>query len=231
MFFWIGIIIALCLAYLAVQIGFYESWAMLINMIIASFLAIFLVPALKTIPGAGNSDYSNCLILSIVGVGGFFILQGISYLLITGQFKVTFPRVLDALCSGIVGFLSGFLAWSFVCLIIYCSPISNDSLMKNLGFEPEVNLKYVCWFSDRVNNLVANVPVSTNSFIGDHLSYKTKPRKKTESNEPSKIGTEDPNNARFISGSKNHPDDKVPDSNKDSNRPEGNANTPNSASN
>jgi len=231
MFFWIGIIIAFCLAYFAVQIGFYESWAMLVNMIIASFLAIFLVPALKAIPGAGNSIYSNCLILSIVGIGGFFILQGISYLMITGQFRVNFPRFLDTLCSGILGFLSGFLAWSFVCLIIYASPMSNDSLLKSMGFEPEVNLRYVCWFSDRVNSFVANEQISTNSFIGDHLTYKAEPSKKMKSSEPSKIETYDPNDAKSLSGSKNYPVESSPAPSKDLSRPKADSNKPTPASN
>jgi len=158
MVFWTGILAAAFFAWLAVKIGFYETWTMLFNIVISIYLSIFLTPAITTmIPAAGDTAYGNALTLITVAVGAFLILHGVSYSFLTGRFSVWFPRPLDNVGSGLLGFLGGFLIWSFVTLVIFVSPLSQAAFARDIGLASTVertNVPYVAWWCDLVNSVV-----------------------------------------------------------------------------
>ena len=158
MVFWIGILVGGLFAWLAIKIGFYEIWTMLFNIMVSVYLAVFLGPVIaKIIPGLGQGGYSNALAILAVGVVTFLILYGISYILLTGQFTISFPKVLDILGAGLLGFLTGFLVWSFVSLLICVAPVSQNACIKEIGFDrqsQQANISYVSWWCDRVNTMV-----------------------------------------------------------------------------
>jgi hypothetical protein len=159
MVFWIGILAAAFFAWLAVKIGFYETWTMLFNIVVSIYLSIFLTPVITTmVPAAGDTAYGNALTLITVAAGAFLILHGVSYSFLTGRFSVWFPRPLDNVGSGLLGFLGGFLIWSFLALVISVSPISQSGFARDIGLAHSVeqtNVPYIAWWCDMVNAVVA----------------------------------------------------------------------------
>jgi hypothetical protein len=159
MVFWAGILAAAFFAWLAVKIGFYETWTMLFNIVISIYLSVFLTPVITTmVPAASDTAYGNALTLITVAVGAFLILHGVSYSFLAGRFSVWFPRPLDNVGSGLLGFLGGLLVWSFLTLVISVSPLSQTGFARDVGLESTVeqtSVPYVAWWCDSVNALVA----------------------------------------------------------------------------
>lgn len=160
MVFWIGILVGALFAWLAITIGFYETWAMLFNIVISIYVGIFLRPMVADIiPAAGNMPYSNALTTAALVIACFLILHGISYIFFTSQFSVVFPRVFNTLGSGFLGFLAGFLVWSLVSFLICIMPISQNTFVKGIGFDSQsqqTNISYLRWWCDLVNTMVSS---------------------------------------------------------------------------
>jgi len=159
MVFWAGILAAAFFAWLAVKIGFYETWTMLFNIVISIYLSVFLTPVITTmVPAASDTAYGNALTLITVAAGAFLILHSVSYSFLTGRFSVWFPRPLDNVGSGLLGFLGGLLIWSFVTLVISVSPLSQTGFVQDIGLTSTVDqtsVPYVAWWCDMVNVVVA----------------------------------------------------------------------------
>ncbi|MHC4397981.1 MAG: CvpA family protein [Planctomycetota bacterium] len=133
MVFWIGILFGCLFVWLAVKKGFYETWILLFNIIIAVHLAVFLGPVIaKIVPVARESAYNNALCMMIPGVGSFLILYFISSTLFTGQFSVPFTKTFDTCAAGFFGFLAGLLVWCFLSLLICITPISQNTKDSNV---------------------------------------------------------------------------------------------------
>jgi len=159
MAFWFGILVGGLFAWFAVGIGFYETWTMLFNIIISIYLAVFLQPVIVNIPAVGDTPYTNALTMVAIAIASFAILHGITYTFLTGQFKVSFPRMLSPLGTGFLGFLAGFLIWNFVSFLIFITPISQEFLVKKIGFDSQLqqtNVSYVSWWCDLVNTVASS---------------------------------------------------------------------------
>jgi len=159
MVFWMSILVSGLFAWHAIKMGFYETWAFVFNIIISIYLAVFLRPIIANIPGVGDTPYINALTMAATATGAFLILHGISYTFITGQFRVSFPRIFDTLGAGFLGFLAGFLVWSFAGLLICITPISQNSFVKKTGFENQFrqnNASVIYWWCDLVNTAVSS---------------------------------------------------------------------------
>ena len=203
MAFWIGILIGGIFTWSAVRKGFYASWALLFNIIISIYLAIFLTNIIAdVIPAPGKIAFCHILIVTTVATASFLILQCISYTLLIGQFSVSFPKILEVLGSGFLGFLTGFLIWSFVSLLICLTPLSQKALAKNIGLDcqsQQANLSYIYWWCDMVNNIVSSGDdkLGTEKVIGELIkntqatrqSRQATPSKQEEPNKPA-----EPNN-------------------------------------
>jgi apolipoprotein N-acyltransferase len=133
MVFWLGILVGAVFAWFAVRIGFYGMWTMLFNIIISVYLAIYLQPVVVNVPGLGDTLYTNALAMVGTAIAVFLILHSISYAFLTGQLIPTFPKVFNTLGTGFLGFLAGFLVWSFVALLVYVTPISQNAFIKSIG--------------------------------------------------------------------------------------------------
>ena len=159
MAFWTGIAIGAAFAWYAIKTGFYEVWATLFNLVISIYLSIFLKPVVADfVPMAGDSPYTTAIIVIATATAAFLILQGISYIFFTGQFSVSFPKMLDILGSGVVGFLAGYLVWNFAAFLIFTTPISENDFVKELGFNgqfKQVNFAYISWWCNHVNKVVS----------------------------------------------------------------------------
>ncbi|MGB7581274.1 MAG: CvpA family protein [Sedimentisphaerales bacterium] len=136
MVFWIGIFIAVLFAYSAIKLGFYHAWTMLFNLLVAVYIAVRIGPVLEEFfPAAVNGQYGKTLSLLTTGTGTFLILQGIAYVLLIGQFEVTFPRAVNIIGSGLMGFMAGFLVCSFATLVICTTPFSQQQYVKEIGLD------------------------------------------------------------------------------------------------
>lgn len=159
MIFWIGILVGGSFAWFAVKRGFYETWAFAFNIIISIYLGVFLGPVIADIvPVTSVPGYNNALCMAATAIGAFLILHGISYTFITGQFSIPFPRALELLGSGSLGFLAGFLVSSFFCLLIWITPISQQPIVKDMGFDSgfeRCSLPVIRWCCNLVQTAVS----------------------------------------------------------------------------
>jgi len=196
MAFWVGIFVSAIFLWSAVKIGFYETWAMFFNMVIAIYLAIFLKPIItSTIPSSAETPYGTMFTVLATAAVVFLVLHGASYVFFTGHFTVSLPKVLDIFASGLLGFLAGFLLWSFATLLVFVSPISQEVLVQEIGFNGrlrQTTFPYICRWCNLVNAVVA-VPANrqtTEQAIEQLLPAPAVPRKaqtsKTVSPEPDK---------------------------------------------
>jgi hypothetical protein len=194
MAFWFGILVGGFFAWYAVGVGFYETWTMLFNIIISVYLAVFLRSVIVNIPAVSDTPYTNALTMLAIAIASFAILQGITYTFLTGQFKVSFPRIFNTLGTGFLGFLAGFLLWNFVSFLIFITPISQDTFMKGFGFKDQFRQSNVSYLS-RWCNLVNTVVSSRDSKItseeaisgllkSTETEAKIKPAKQAEPAEP-----------------------------------------------
>jgi len=176
MIFWMGILAGGLFVWLAVRMGFFETWALLFNVVISIYLSIFLGPViLDIVPDAGNTSYSNALVLAVTAVAAFLVLYGFTCVFYTSQFKVTFPRVFEVIFAGVLGFLTGFLVLSFAALVITATPVSGNQFISQVGFNRDsqrANISYVCWWCDQVNSIVSlpDSEVTTNRIVSQLLS-------------------------------------------------------------
>jgi uncharacterized membrane protein required for colicin V production len=133
---------------------------MFLNIVISVYVAIFLTPViLDIIPEAGDVPCSNALALAVLGVGTFFVLYGITWVFLTGQFTVSFPKSFDVLLAGILGFLAGFLVLSFAAFVITITPISQNRFVRQVGLNrnpQQAHISYICFWCDLVNSVVSS---------------------------------------------------------------------------
>jgi hypothetical protein len=159
MVFWAGILVAACFAYFTSKMGFYQTWAMVFNIVISVYVAIFLTPVIAdAIPAATDTAYGYALILLAIVIGMLVTLQGITYAL-TGQFSVTFPKIFNSVGGGILGFLAGFLVWSFVAVAVSTTPVSTSNIGQTIGFGSKIeqtNVPYISWWCNLVNTIAAS---------------------------------------------------------------------------
>lgn len=159
MIFWAAILAGGLFIWIAIKLGFYETWVIFFNSVISIYLAIFLTPVMiDKIPSASEIPCGEAFTLLVLSVGTFLILYGISYVFLTGQYKVSFPKTFDILFAGVLGFFTGFLVLSFAALIITTTPIARNRLISGLGFNRQsqhTNIAYICRWCDMVNSLVS----------------------------------------------------------------------------
>jgi hypothetical protein len=139
MVFWIAILVGVLFAWLAVRLGFYETWILCFNIIVSIYAAIFLAPhVVEFAPGTGRAaDYGTALSLLALGGGGFAILQALSYVFLTGQFKIPFPQLFDLVIAALLGFVAGFLVLSFAALVVTTTPLAQHEIANTIGCSRE----------------------------------------------------------------------------------------------
>jgi hypothetical protein len=144
MAFWIGILVAVICASYATKKGFYETWVMLFNIAISVYLAIYLRPIIADVAAMGDTPYGS--LITVLGTAGlvFIVLYGISFTFFTGQFKIAFPRAFNTCGAGLCGFLTGYLVWHFMCLLVAMSPFSDSSVLELVKFKDHLQTSKRC---------------------------------------------------------------------------------------
>ena len=206
MVFWAGILVAALFARLAIKMGFYETWAMLFNIAMSVYLGISLMPILiELVPSAGDTPYGSTLTILGIAIGAFLILHGISFVFFTGQFSVSLPKVLNIIGAGFLGFIAGFLAWSFITFLVSTTPIFESAYIKQIDLGSQIrqtSVPVVCWWCSFVNKIVSSeangdtIKQELNGLIKStekkNHSVITEPNDTDETNEPNTLP--EPNN-------------------------------------
>jgi hypothetical protein len=135
MMFWIAILAGALFVWLAVRMGFYETWVLFFNILVSIYVSVFLTPILvELVPAPGGAAAYHVALCMIVLAGACFaLLQGLSFVFLTGQYHIPFPRVFDILLSGILGFATGFLLLSFVALVLTTTPLAENKIVGVFG--------------------------------------------------------------------------------------------------
>lgn len=136
MIFWVAVLAGTGLAWLAVRMKFYATWVLCFNVLLSVYLSIFLTPTVANFaPMEGTAaSYGTALTMMIVACGCFAILHGLSYVFLTGQFTISFPRLFDILLSGLLGFIAGFLILSFAAIVFTTTPLARHKIVGSIGF-------------------------------------------------------------------------------------------------
>jgi len=200
MVFWIAILAGVLLAWLAVRLGFYETWALLFNVVISIYVAIFLAPRVGALAPA--SAYGVAFSMILLAGGCFAILHGLCYVFLTGQFSVPFPRFFDIFLAAALGFVAGFLILSFAALVVTVTPLAEHKLVRSIGFDLESqgpNLSSLAWCCDRVH-AVAGFDAGDNATRAavQHLletSRQTAPATSPDQGDPNEPPTPSPRRA------------------------------------
>jgi hypothetical protein len=163
MAFWLSVLGGSLFVWVAVRRGFFETWGLLFNSLVSIYLAIFLAPyvAMHASTTGTISPYSTVLSMLVLGGGCFAVLYGLSYVFLTGQFRVSFPDAVDILLAGPLGFLTGFLIFSFAALIIAAAPLPKNGLLESMGLAPPLqgpSMSCIAWCGDRVHAMVGRDP-------------------------------------------------------------------------
>ena len=209
MVFWLGILTGGFFIWFAMKIGFYEMLAMLFNIVISIYVAIFLTPViLDIVPEAGDISFCNAFAMLVLAIGTFFILYGITYVFLTGQFKVSFPKIFDILFTGVLGFLAGFLVLSFIALLITTTPISQNRFVRQLGLNrnsQQANITYICWWCDLVNSIVSSPDTKiTSEQAIEQLLNNTQQKRPNKTDEENRLNTPVEPNELTISMNERH---------------------------
>ena len=171
-----GILVGGLCIWFAIRFGFYETWAMLFNIVISIYVALFLARPIVNLLSEETSNIPCCeaLTLIIVAVGSFLVLHGITYILFTSQFKVTFPKIFDILFTGFLGFFGGFLVLSFAAIIIALTPFGEYAEIEYDSVDKNMSSAY--WLFDGIHSIVSSPDNEiTTKMVIEQLLNKSEP--------------------------------------------------------
>ena len=142
-----SIIIGVVFGIVAARKGLYSTWALLVNICVSIYLAVFLTPTvLYNIGSLANAPYALPACLAIIAVAVFAILQSIAVIFFTGQFHFSFPKILNILGAGLLGFVSGFVVCGFLGFVILTMPVlqQDSAFAGQLTEAAELSVVKVC---------------------------------------------------------------------------------------
>jgi uncharacterized membrane protein required for colicin V production len=177
MVLWLTIFFSGLFVLLALKKGFYEIVILFFNILVSVYMAIFLMPwVMGFIPADVFTKYNIILAMSLIAVSTFVILYGISFVFLTSRFSVSINQIFDFLLAGLIGFMTGFLASSFIVFLICVTPFSQNDFVKRFGFDSKAqqyNISYICTLCDIVNYAAAskNNKITSREAIEKLLDY------------------------------------------------------------
>jgi hypothetical protein len=144
-----GISMGVVFAVFGYRRGFFATWAILFNIIIAIYASVMLSPTIAAMmptvfsaearQAGGNFWYWYAGLAATVGVLSFIILQVIAITYFTGTFNITLHRLLESLGAAFLGFASGYILWGFICFLVLIMPVSENVIFKS--FTEDTRLK------------------------------------------------------------------------------------------
>ncbi len=164
MVFWIAVLIGGLFAWGAAQVGFFASWIMLFNLVLAAYLALFLSPLIiDSVPATTDTPYGYALVLLTVAIATLVTAYAICYTCLSGRTRIEFPALMDKLGAGVLGFFGGFLVSSFLGLVVSLTPLPEMEALRSLGLEAEsqrATRGFLCWWCDVLHGFVGSAEAS-----------------------------------------------------------------------
>ena len=197
----LSIIIGAVFGIIAARKGFYVTWALLVNITVSVYLAVFLTPTIfSTIGSLAESPYAVAICLAIIAVSVFAILHAVAVIFFTGQFNISFPKILNTAGAGLLGFLAGLLVCGFVGLVILTIPIFQDSFLADqLAETADVSVVKACncinFFSRQHGRYRAEDVVEWLLYVDTDIPY----RQRHKEEKPTPGSTAEPNEVNSIS--------------------------------
>jgi hypothetical protein len=196
MVFWIAILAGVLFVWLAVRLRFYATWVLLFNILVSIYVSIFLAPIVVDFAPApgGAASYGMALSMLALAGGCFAILHGLSFVFLTGQFNIPFPRVFEILLSGLLGFVAGFVVLSFIAIVLTTTPLAQQEMVSSIGLNEQSQQSNISCLA-RCCNLIHSVAgfegkkntteVAIHRLMDDGRSSRSKRRDvKPDANEP-----------------------------------------------
>jgi hypothetical protein len=157
--FWCVVLIGILAGVMAIKAGFYTMWAILFNTLISIYIGVMLCPTIiGLIPDIGDSRYHHAGCVGGIAVVIFAIFQTITVNFLLGEESdkdkkneeaISFPKLVNSIGAGLVGFFSGYVVCGFVIFVFMIMPISNEPIVKSIceqsGFAAQ-SVKAVCGF-------------------------------------------------------------------------------------
>lgn len=160
MVFWLGILCGAFIAWCAVESGFYRSFVLLFNGSMAVYVAVFSAArVVAAIPECRQTPYGYALTLIVLVGAGIALLQGAAYLLLPDTSDVHFPRLLESLGAGVLGFAGGLLLWGFLALAVWLSPLGQMRPVQQAGLDQgsrPTNIAYLCTWCDAIHRVAGS---------------------------------------------------------------------------
>jgi len=173
MVFWIAVLVGFMTLYLATRIGFFDTLVLSFNILISIYVGVYSAPTLiEFIPSAANFAYGTATTVGATSLICFLCLYGVSYVLLTGQFKVAFPKVFDLLLAGLLGLGAGILLASFMIFILSIMPFAKHApFLDTTHTKANVSLVRVC--CDQVQQLVSprDIEQRTPDILGQIIEH------------------------------------------------------------
>jgi hypothetical protein len=120
----------------AKKAGFVSGWVTLLNASVAIYLGIHIAPIIVgSVEVVAKFPYGAALVAMIVSILMFAILGAVASA-VTGDLKITMPRLLETLGGGAIAFINGLLLWGFICLLVEISPLAESSIVKDTCRDP-----------------------------------------------------------------------------------------------
>jgi hypothetical protein len=158
MVFWTAVLVGGIFTWIALQIGFYATWILFFNLLLSVYVAIFLTPiAISRVQAATSTAYGYALTFLSIAVATLLISYGICWAWLSSEERIRFPKVLESLGAGLLGFLAGFLLASFLAVALCLTPLTQRDFFKKIGLDAESQestKSYLCWWCDRLHVLV-----------------------------------------------------------------------------
>jgi len=131
MIFWFAVVAGVIFAVIGIRKSFFPMWAMLFNILVSIYLSIMLSPLIVQIrPDLEQLRYYLAACVAVIAVMVFVILQVITTSFLAELSESLCPRFFDNIGAGILGFLSGYVVFGFVFLVICIMPFSKLPFMK-----------------------------------------------------------------------------------------------------
>jgi hypothetical protein len=155
MVFWIAILVGCITLYLATRMGFFDTLVLSFNILTSIYVGIYSACTLiDTVPATANFVCGVAITVSAISLICFLSLSGLSYVLLTGQFKVSFPKAFDVLLAGLLGCCTGVLLVSYLVFILsILPPLKTVPCLDKAN--TKANIALLCLYCDQVQGLVA----------------------------------------------------------------------------
>lgn len=125
MVFWLAIIVGVISAFLAVKKStFHAMWLILFNIAVSFYTGLMVAPAmLKMLPqDVDMFGYHTAACVFVMSILMFVVLHTITAAWLSFNIEISLPVVCEKIGLPLLGFLSGFIVYSFVLLLICMMP-------------------------------------------------------------------------------------------------------------